>query len=80
MIYLACKFRDTDSRTYSYHYDGDEDFEPGDKVRVPDRSGDGWKVVTVAAIHFDEPEFPTKGILGRHVEEQDQEDLFGDGQ
>lgn len=66
--FVACKFRESDSRTYTYHNDG-EPLASGDVVRVEDRSGDGWKKVFVAAVTDQEPSFPTKPILGRHVEE-----------
>lgn len=75
--YIACKFRDSDTRTYTYHYEGGEPLSPGDKVRVPDRTGDGYKVVIVADVDPPPPDFTTKPIIGRHVDE-DEGDLFGD--
>lgn len=74
-VWVACKFREGDTRTYSYAYDGEEVFEAGDKVRVPDRSGDGWKVVIVDHVHHDEPPFTCKAVIGRHVEEPKDEEL-----
>jgi hypothetical protein len=68
--FVACKFRPTDTRCFTYHWDGEEQLADGDVVRVPDRSGDGWKKVYVADANAEEPTgFPTKAILGRHVEE-----------
>jgi hypothetical protein len=62
--FLACKFRPSDTRTYTYHWDG-EPIEAGAEVKVPDRSGDGWRRVTVHEISWDAPPYPTKAILGR---------------
>lgn len=69
--YVACKFRVSDTRTFTYHWDG-EPFEEGATVRVPDpRSGDGWKKVYVVDPNAAKPtEFDTKAIIGRHVEEK----------
>ncbi len=67
--FVACKFRVGDTRTFTYHWDG-EALADGDVVRVPDRSGDGWKKVYVADAAAEEPTaFLTKAVLGRHVEE-----------
>lgn len=64
-VYLACKFRANDKRTYTYHHDGD-DVAVGDKVKVPsNRSDEGWSAVVVAAIHSEAPAFDTKAILGK---------------
>lgn len=69
MQYVACKFRETDTRTYTYHWDG-EPLTPGDFVKVPDRDGDGWKRVEVVSIGERAPHFPTKPIIGR-IEPED---------
>lgn len=61
--FVACKFRSGDSRTYTYHNDGDP-VAVDDFVKVADARSDGWKRVQVTAI-VDEPHFPTKPILGR---------------
>lgn len=65
MLYVACKFRPEDSRSYTYEWDG-EPLAPGDMVKVPDRSGDGWKAVPVASITDVAPPFACKQILGRY--------------
>lgn len=70
--YIACRFRSTDARSFTYHYDGEEPLQPGDFVQVPDRSGDGWKRVEVVSISDEEPSFPTKGIIGK-IEPEDDE-------
>lgn len=62
--YVACKFRSTDTRAFTYHYEGEEPLNVGDTVKVPDRSGDGWKRVEVVSISDEKPSFPTKGIIG----------------
>lgn len=72
--FIAAKFRKDDRRTFTYHWDhGGEiaplDVVPGDEIKVPDRSGDGWKRVYVS--HIVAPEdavdlpFATKAVLGR---------------
>lgn len=65
MQYVQCKFRSTDSRAYTYHYDGEESLEVGDMVKVADARSDGWKRVEVVAIGDEAPKFPTKPILGK---------------
>lgn len=50
------------------------------KFRPEDRSGDGTKRVHVVAIHFDEPGFPTKPIVGKvEPEPAEQPDLIARG-
>lgn len=61
---VACKFRSTDTRYFTYHWDGEEPLQAGDIVKVPDRSGDGWKRVEVVSVTDEAPSFPTKGIIG----------------
>lgn len=63
-VYVACKFRPTDARAFTYYYDGEEPLQVGDTVKVPDRYGDGWKRVEVVSITHEEPPFLTKGIIG----------------
>jgi hypothetical protein len=77
--FVACKFRPGDSRSYTYHWDG-EPLAPGDEVKVADRDGDGWKKVIVVSASWANPSFPTKPILGK-VEEPPlaPDDLFADG-
>lgn len=73
--FVACKFRSTDTRSFTYHYDGAEPLTVGDLVKVPDRSGDGWKRVEVVSITDEAPSFPTKEILGLY--NTDLEDVPG---
>lgn len=61
--FIACKFRPEDTRTYTYHHDG-EPVSIGDMVKVPDNRSDGWKRVEVVSITDEMPKFPTKAILG----------------
>jgi hypothetical protein len=64
MQYAACKFRSTDTRSYTYAWDG-EPLAPGDFVKVEDRSGDGWKRVEVVSVTDQAPPFACKPILGK---------------
>jgi hypothetical protein len=63
--YATCTFRKGDSRSYTYHNDGDP-VAIGDEVKVEDpRSTDGiWKRVYVVGVDHPKPSFPTKPILG----------------
>jgi len=61
--YVAIEFH-RGGRTYTYHHDG-EAIVPGDEVKVPDRSGDGWSRVRVVEVDWIKPGFETKPILGR---------------
>lgn len=64
MQYIACTYRQGDSRSYTFHNDGPP-VKVGDEVKVEDRSGDGWKRVYVSAVGVPKPtKFETKGILG----------------
>lgn len=65
MQYVQCKFRREDTRSYTYAYDGAVELAIDDEVKVPDRSGDGWKRVYVTAITDEAPSFPCKPILGK---------------
>lgn len=62
--FAAVKFRPTDTRTYTYSWDG-EPLAPGDEVKVPDNKSDGWKCVTVVSVTDEQPPFACKRILGR---------------
>lgn len=62
--FVAVKFRPADRRSYTYHWDG-EPLVPGDEVRVPDRSGDGWMRAKVEEVLWKAPAFATKAIIGR---------------
>ena len=59
--FIACRFRPTDKRTYTYHNDGDP-VEVGEDVEVETKQGP--KVINVAEI-VDKPAFETKAILGK---------------
>lgn len=67
MQYVACKFRESDTRSYTYAWDGDP-FAPGDVACVEDRSGDGWKKVFVVGVSDEAPPFQCKPILRRYVD------------
>ena len=59
-MFASVKFREGDSRTYTYACD--LAVKPGDRVTVETK--DGPKVVIVAAVDLDEPSFPCKPITG----------------
>lgn len=65
MLYVQCKFRPEDTRAYTYAYDLPDDLVCGDEVKVPDKSGDGWKRVYVVDITDQAPSFACKKILGK---------------
>lgn len=71
--YLACKFREADTRSYTYSYDGDEALTIGDQVMVPDSRSDGWKRVIVVSISDIEPPFACKAVLGKAPPEPEPE-------
>lgn len=88
--FVVCTFRKGDTRSYTYHNDGDP-VAAGDEVKVEDpRSTEGgWKRVYVVSVGGKKPPFPTKPILGLAPPKADpvpeiQEDLIdgldvGDG-
>jgi len=61
--FVSVRFRPHDTRTYTYANDG-APVRVGDRVKVPDNRGDGWKPVEVVAINQAEPPFPCKAIVG----------------
>jgi len=61
--YVECKFRPSDRRAYTYRNDGDP-VAAGDYVKVPDKSGEGWKRVQVVTIEVPEPNYSCKPVLG----------------
>ncbi|CDO37623.1 hypothetical protein [Novosphingobium sp. KN65.2] len=77
--YVACKFRASDTRSYTYHYDGDDTLVPGDEVKVEDNRSDGWKRVYVCDVNDDAPPFDTKPILGKIDLPDGPNPLFPDG-
>ena len=70
MQYVQCKFREEDSRSYTYENEG-EPLAVGDMAKVPDRSGDGWKRVYVSGVTDEAPPFPCKPVLGKYEPESD---------
>jgi hypothetical protein len=63
-VYVACKFRSNDSRSYTYEWSG-EPLAPGDFVKVEDRSPGVFKRVEVVSISDTAPPFACKRILGK---------------
>lgn len=72
--FVAVKFRKGETRTYTYHNDG-EPVAPGDQVKVAARSGDGWSRVFVDSVSLIPPRFTTKAIIGR-IEPEAEGDLL----
>jgi hypothetical protein len=79
MQFVQCKFRREDTRSYTYHYEGEDEISIDDEVKVADRSGDGWKRVYVTAIGDEAPSFPTKPILGKIEPEPAEEPAAAPG-
>lgn len=81
--FIACTFRQGDTRAYTYAYDGAEPLAVGDVVLVADRKGEGTKKVHVAVIGVPEPtDFQAKPIIEKFVPPPvEQTDLLdaGDG-
>lgn len=73
--FVACKFRISDTRTFTYVNDGPP-VTDGDVVRVSDRSGTGWKKVYVVSTSNEAPPFECKAILGLYVEDAPADDLL----
>lgn len=62
--FCKCKFRDSDSRSFTYANDG-APVAPGDLVKVPDaRDPSAWKKVRVVEVGDKAPPFACKPILG----------------
>lgn len=59
-MFVSVKFRDGDSRAYTYSCN--LPVKPGDRVMVDTK--DGQKIVTVVAIDHPEPAFDCKPITG----------------
>lgn len=68
-MFVACKFRPHDARTYTYTYDRAEPLAVGDIVLVAGRNSEGTKQVHVAAVDVSQPEFACKPILEKFVPE-----------
>jgi len=62
--FIRCDFK-PNTKPYTYRNDG-RPVCVGDRVRVQDWRGDGWKAVTVVEVDVPEPtDFECKPILGR---------------
>lgn len=60
--FVACAFRPGDTRTYTYHFDG-EPLAKGDRVVVSGKRGPS--IVHVVSISDQKPLFETKPIVGK---------------
>jgi hypothetical protein len=52
--YFQCAFRENDIRTYTYHWDG-EQLQPGQIVKIADKSGDGFNIIVVRSSSDERP-------------------------
>ena len=62
--FVACVFREGQTRTYTYHNDG-EPVAKGDRVQIMARDGIGKQTLIVADLVDKPPQFETKAILGK---------------
>lgn len=60
--YVAVRFKPQDSRTYTYHFDG-EQLGAGDQVVVSTNRGPA--TVTVVSVSDEKPSFETRPIIGK---------------
>lgn len=67
-MFIAVKFRDEDSRNYTYAYNGEDEIHPGSYV-VVDARGDR-KMVRVTDVDLPEPKFDCKPVLAIMVEKE----------
>ena len=75
MQYVKCKFRPSDTRTYTYQWDG-EPLRKGDVVKVADnRDPAAWKRVWVEDVTDEAPPFACKPILGLYNPDVETADL-----
>lgn len=78
--YVAVTFRPGDTRTYTYHFDG-EPLEKGDRVVVSGVRGPS--TVTVVSVSDEKPAFETRPIIAKErppvasdtVEDGDDRDI-----
>ena len=59
-MFVTVKFNPRDNLTYTYSYDGDQQLQPGDLVKVETKNG--MKTVTVAEVDVRKPPFACKPI------------------
>jgi len=75
MQYVKCKFRPSDTRTYTYQWNG-EPLRKGDVVKVADnRDPAAWKRVWVEEVTDEAPSFACKPILGIYNPDAEAADL-----
>ena len=72
--FCKCKFRSSDTRTYTYRNDG-APVAVGDRVEVEAPRDEGKVVVEVAEIDVPEPPFACKPILGLAPPKEEQQAL-----
>lgn len=59
--FITCKFREHDTRTYTYVNNGPP-VAAGDTVRCESRDGNGYQRITVVEVDVAEPSFACKPI------------------
>lgn len=64
MKYVKCKFRETDTRTYTYTWAGADTLTPGDKVQVAAPREERLITIIVVAVTDTAPPFKCKPIKG----------------
>jgi hypothetical protein len=73
--FIRCAFREGDSRSYTYHLDSDQPAQIGDRMRVPDKDGDGWRKVWIVGLADVAPPFPTKGAQFHPLTDEEKAQL-----
>ena len=71
--FIACVFRPGDTRSYTYHNDGDP-VAVGDKVLVESPRDEGKMTIEVVKIVPEKPSFPTKPIIGKAPAAEEKKD------
>jgi len=66
-MFVSVKFREGDTRTYTYQTDAT--FSPGDRVLVEVKGEQ--KIVHIAEIDLPEPKFECKSIIGMAPAKED---------
>lgn len=76
MQYIQATFRRGDARSYTYANPG-EPLAIGDAIKVPDKSGEGWKIVYVSEVGIEKPtKYECKSVIGKADPKPEQSDLL----
>lgn len=73
MKFASCSFSDKPGAK-TYDYAADQDYQPGDVVKVPSSRGEGWQKVFVVSMktETDVPEQYIKTIIGKVEDEEEK--------